>query len=478
MDWPRLDTSSWNLSLGAIATSMLAACGPFVILEGETDSDTNAETDPDPPGPSEPGPTDTTPSVECYNASDCEPGYDCIDNVCMPYDYYCGTGGCCDDDCCYEECCYGECYNGCYSDEECGPQALCESDYGYNECVYPYELPECDTPEVLVLGLPQVGDGDIVSLSFVAANGDTASDLVVGRGGNAELHWGADVAPPDLLPVPGGQSVIDAVAGDFDGDGDQDIVVSTLEGSLMVLAGDGTGNFVFVQESSFGEALYDLAALHWNGDGALDVACRTSNGGALLLLNDGMGGLGNGVSLPAGAVYSLALTDFGGDDYDDLVVQDESSAEVFLGDFSGDLTPDVYLSGVAHGLRQVLSGPIDAFEPDEVIGYSRQDTWLLLELWANGGGTPQRYALFGEDGLAATGDYDGDGVTDVLTYGGSVVGYVHGSAENGYPTFTCRGTYFIGMPAYSLAVGDFDGNGRADVALDGGATSVSVLLSF
>ena len=34
MDWPRLDTSSWNLSLGVVATSLLAACGPFVVLEG------------------------------------------------------------------------------------------------------------------------------------------------------------------------------------------------------------------------------------------------------------------------------------------------------------------------------------------------------------------------------------------------------------------------------------------------------------
>jgi hypothetical protein len=490
MDWPRLDTSSWNLSLVAAASTMLAACGPFVTLDGETDTDTGGTTDgddpPNPTNPTNPNPsqpeTDTTPPVECSSNSDCEPGWECIGNVCMPYDDYCDTGYCCYEYCCYDDCCYGECYYECYSDEECGPQALCVSDYGYNSCVYPYELPECGgVPEVVVLDLPQLAEGEMVSLSFVAVNGDSAADLVVGRTDGAELHWGANAAPPGLLPVPPGVSVSDAVSGDFDVDGDQDIVVATLQSTLLMLHGDGAGGFTLVEELALGYESFDLVALEWNGDGLVDLAYRSSDGAAQLQLNNGMSAFGGGMSLAVNEVYSVVPTQFEGGGSNDLAVQAGEGTYVFFSDFGGDAEPDLYLEGEAHGVRQLLSGPIDGEDPDEVIGYTRLDDWLLLELWAYGGGTPQRFSLATDDTLAATGDFDGDSVTDVIAAGGVTLAYVRGT-NDGYPTLACQSTYVTGVQTYTMAAGDFDGNGRSDVAIDaggdGGLRHTSIMLSF
>lgn len=469
MDWPRLDTSSWNLSLGVVATSMLAACGPFVILEdGETDSDSVTDTDPRPTEPSE---TDTTPSVECQNASDCQPGEECIGNVCQPYEYYCDDGGCCyggTGGCCYDECCYGECYyNECYADEDCGPMGLCLPEYGY-ACVWAYELPECGVaPAVVPLELPLVGEGELVSLSFVEVNGDGAADIVVGRNGTAELHPGGGAAMPSLLPVPVGASVSDAAAGDFDGDGDRDIAIGTLEGGLFVLFNDGVGGFVLGPELPLGEPSYDLVALQWNGDGALDLVLRRPMLNALLLLNDGTGWLGASVSLPIDT-SSIAAIDFGDPQYGAFVLQNGVSGEVYQGDFGGDTNPDAYLPGTARGPRQLVAGRIDASLPEEAIGYTQMSGWLLLELWANGVEGPQRYSITGEDSLAAMGDFSGDGAADLITAGGSVISYVRGYGE-GYPGLECRSTYFNGGSALTMAAGDHDGNGRADVVIDSGS---------
>ena len=146
MDWPRLDTRWWNLSFGVAATTM-AACGPTITLDddtGETITDTDGETD------SETTPTTQPPPLECVNSSDCDPGYECIDNECVPYDY-CSDGGCCDYG--YDGCCYGECYYyECYGDADCGVGGLCE---GFQECVWLESITDCGpVPDLLPIREP------------------------------------------------------------------------------------------------------------------------------------------------------------------------------------------------------------------------------------------------------------------------------------------------------------------------------------
>jgi hypothetical protein len=470
--------------MGAAATTMLAACGPFVTLDDQPDTAADTDTDTDdssefitdstPSNPSDPSnPTDPTTGAECYDSSECNYGYSCIDNVCVYDDYYCGTGGCCDDGCCYGECYYYECY----SDADCGPQEVCSGGYG-GYCQYPEVLVDCGVmPEVALLELPPASQDVFVSLAFVDANGDAAQDLVVGRSANAELHLGPGDAPPIALPVPPDASVIDAVSGDFDGDGDADLVVSTAQGRLLLLAADGAGGFALAQDQDVGSAFLDLVALQWNGDGALDVAGVSAQGQAGLHLGSGSGSFVGFEDLPTfDAVVSIAGTDYGGDAYGDLWAQDSEAGQLFLGDFSGDLTLDEVLPGNMHGERRVLSGPIDQANAHEVVGYTPKPDWLLLELWIDGVAGPLLYALDGAGSLAGMGDIDGDGVRDVVVGGDSTIRYVRGTTDPGYASFACQSTYFVGTPFETLAVGDFDGNGRADVAIES-LGSVSVLRS-
>jgi hypothetical protein len=468
MSWPRLDTRWWNLSLGAAATTVLGACGPFVILEGETDTAAETATDTEP--------TDPTTTIECNNGSDCEPGYDCIGNVCMPYDdYYCGgTGGCCDGGCCYDDCCYGECYyNECYADEDCGPLGLCNDGYGYGYCQSAQELMDCGAmPGAVLLELPPASGNEFLSLAFVDANGDPAEDLVVGRVGAAELHLGPGDAPPIPLPVPADASVIDAVSGDFDGDGVSDLLLSTAEGRLLLLA--GSGGFSLALDQAVGASLVDLVALQWNGDGTLDVAGISSEGQAMLFSGGEGSFVGDEILPTFRGTFSLVGTNFSPDAYGDLVAADEVSASLFLGSAEGDAQLAANLPGNPHGQRRVLSGGIGGGAADEVVGYTPKSGWLLLELWSDGLDGPQLYSIGGAATLADMGDLDGDGLSDVVVGGDSMITYVHGDSDPGYATLWCQSTYFFGGPVETLAVGDFDGDLRADVAIES-AGSVAML---
>ena len=51
-----------------------------------------------------------------------------------------------------------------------------------------------------------------------------------------------------LLPVPRGSSIRDTTGGDFDGDGDVDLVMTTDEGQLLMLLNEGAGSFTLSQQ--------------------------------------------------------------------------------------------------------------------------------------------------------------------------------------------------------------------------------------
>jgi hypothetical protein len=465
MTWPRLDTRSWNLALGvaAMTSTVLSACGPTVSGDTDTDTDAGSVTDP--------SPTDTTAGTPCTVTSDCPAGYGCFDDVCRPEEE-CNSGG--------EDCCYGiECdyVPPCMSNEDCGPLEMCVQDDGYvSECASVYELPECaGAPETVALDLPPLGEGQVVSLSFVDVDGDSASDLVVGRENSAELHRGADAAAPVLLPVPAGASVADAASGDLDADGDVDLVLSTLQGDLMTLFGDGAGGFTLAQQSPPFDVPVDLTLLQWDGDGMLDLAY--ADGQARVRLNDGVGGFVEDIAtLDLRECISLAPLDYGSGPQSDLVGQHRvASAYLYLVGSAGDAMHDAFLTGLPLGMRRLLAGRIDAQAPDEVIGYTPLDGRLLVELWAGAGGVPQRFSLTGDETLAAIGDYDGDGVDDLVTAGASSISYVQGGIDQAsLPTLVCRSSSSP-VPTSTLAVGDFDGNGRADVAVDDGSNPVVLL---
>lgn len=469
MDWPTLDTRWWNLSLGVVATTAMAACGPMITLDGE-DSITDSDTD----GPDTDGPdTIEPPPGNCQIHADCEPGDICVDNVCVPDEtYYCQDGGCCYDygydGCCYEDCCYGECYyEECFDDAQCGPGALCE----YWSCQVVPTLPACDQPALASLPLPDEDDDPIVSLAFVDANGDEAEDLLVGRTSGARLHLGGEGTVVDL-PLPEGELVIDAVSGDFDVDGDPDLAITNGDDSITILLGDGAGGFTLGSTTAVGSAIVQLEVLRWNSDAAPDLAGLTSIGTAVIHHGDGMGGILAGATLHGdGNNHSMAAGRLNGDSLDDLVMQDPDETMIFLGNDEEDVSIGGSLPEPEPGsewaeppfARRLLAGDFDQGGLSEVIGHTNKTSeWLLLETWTDGV-VLERYALERWVDHGQLGDYDGDGVPDIVMAGDQHLVLVQGL--QGSPAVGCQTEVAVGVDVEHLAVGDFNGDGRAEIAI-------------
>jgi len=484
MQHHELETHHWNLPLSVVATTLLSACGPLIFIDddgGYNTTDIGSTTDLSGP------PTDPTSGRECSSSQECPPGQVCYYGSCIDdygSDYDTDYGEDYGDTCGYD---YGYCDTDtygdtdtdgippeCYSHVDCGDLRVCN---GQGFCEDAQTLPACaDAPVIVPLPLPPMSPDAFVSLSFVDADANPWQDLVVGRSGSAELLLGPGDDLPIDLPVPPGSTVIDATAADLDGDGQAELILSTQEGMVLVLASDGAGGYLQVTAVEEVGPVLDLATLNFNVDGMLDLAFRIEGGEARVYFGDGAGGFAEMYSLNAASpILSLVAGDLEGDVDGDLVVQDQGGAERFEGSNAGNLIDDGQLPG-GGSPRGLLSGNVGPVPLSDVVGYTITPEATLLELWPDAQ-APQYYSVLGIPELwADMGDVHADGVDDVVLAGQSSIEYVQGSNEAGVVSFVCISTFEYPSSATAMAVGDFDGDLRADVAL-GDAGGITVLLT-
>jgi hypothetical protein len=284
------------------------------------------------------------------------------------------------------------------------------------------------------------------SLSYSAAyhsvtdlNNDGNLDLLLAEGQSPVVPLlntgtGSFVPRPSLAGNSGVTSSV--VAGDVDGDGDQDVLVGMAyfgtPGSgappfdkVTVYLNQGTGSFaagfpVTVAYNIFAMTLADL-----NNDGALDLLATTGSifnnvgNGVSVRLNDGTGHFSGGGNVPSNGPHRVA--DVNGDGFLDLLAVDNQNAvvRVYLNDGRGSFSV----------------------------------------------GTPMLVG-FGPTTLAVA-DLDGDGDVDLLTGNDAGTGGYSLSIRlnNGQGVFSGGSDPSLTAAPTTLAVGDVDGDGDVDVAL-------------
>ena len=159
-----------------------------------------------------------------------------------------------------------------------------------------------------------------------------SADLIFLHGGQSY-----DLSADDDSEASSGLAV-----GDFNGDGVPDIVETTPADrehpgvySLTVLLGKTDGSFVRVASRNLiGSDPRALAVGDFNGDGNLDVIVGDGDGALVEFLGDGTGHLTrSGKIATVGSVVSIAVGHFTHDSNLDLVVSDfeSNSATIFLG---------------------------------------------------------------------------------------------------------------------------------------------------
>jgi hypothetical protein len=303
--------------------------------------------------------------------------------------------------------------------------------------------------------------------------------------------------PATAAPPAGGG--FSGVAGDFNGDGRDDIVTFTRGPAADVYVALSTGSGF----SGTGVKWHDYFAVgaetplvgDFNGDNKDDIVTFTKGSAAdvYVALSTGHSFTGTGVKwhdyFAVGAETPL-VGDFNGDNKDDIATFTRgATADVYVAlstgsGFSG--TGVKWHDYFAAGSETPAVGDFNGDNRDDIATFTRgpaADVYVALSRGSYFAGTGVKWHDYFAAGseLASVGDVNGDNKDDIVTF-------TRGSAADVYVALS-RGSYFAGTGVkwhdYFAAgteipgVGDFTGDGRADVATftRGGAADVYVARS-
>ena len=271
------------------------------------------------------------------------------------------------------------------------------------------------------------------------------------------------------------------IIADFNKDGKADLLVvdatsdQNTAGRLAFAAGDGAGNFTLSPSFSGGVFTGQAVAADFNGDGNLDIVDSNSFGNNInVLLGNGNGTFAAPVSVTVGQEpLSLAVADFNGDGRPDVAVgnRTDNTVTVLFGTVAGSgLGSPVTLSGFNDPASVTAGDFNNDLKPDLIVGNAGGTTGLLSFFAGNGaGGFGTAVTTAGPRARTGVGDFNGDGKLDLAV----------SIADAGTPTVVLGngdGTFNVGaVPegGFIALVADIDGDGKADLA-SGGASDNKV----
>jgi len=349
-------------------------------------------------------------------------------------------------------------------------------------------------PSFTPAGIYAVGPYSGVALS-ADFNNDTVPDLATSA---ADILLGNGDGTFRPAPDSGVEGTSIAV-GDFDGDGNLDLVAATSLPSVQILLGHGDGTFTAADTFAVAgpeASLSPVSVGDFNGDGLLDLGVTTNvyfhdgydpyygypfghfEGSVHVLVGDGSGAFSgpNTTPLGYGYLWKPAVADFNGDSIDDLATPntDTWAVNVLLGDVGGFLQPYTVVSGSYPS--SVASADLDG-DLDADLVTTNQSSSSGVSVWlgdgAGGFGSPGFYAPGAGPLSTALADVNDDDQLDILTTSytwntaGTQTSYVGVLLGRGDGTFHSPIYQYLdpGPGATVLTAADFDGDGRTDVAL-------------
>jgi hypothetical protein len=283
------------------------------------------------------------------------------------------------------------------------------------------------------------------------------------------------------------------VSGDFNGDGNPDIVVVNKENFLSYFGGVGDGTFLPPIITDIAALTTDTpgpaAVADFNSDGKLDLAIghtfsADSHSTTITVhFGDGAGQFSSDLALTTGAApTSLAVGDFNIDGNPDVVAVSVGGTDLWfhLGNGDGTFQPPMQRDLSPYSPQEIVAGNVNDYLGDDLVMITDRAIVVWLEAGFTGaalivepGGGYQNVHL-------ALGDLNGDGHTDLVwgsysTNYGSFQGSVSAFLGSGTGSFRFQGSSdYLGR---GVVLADFNTDGYSDIATGDTFGLLSVLLS-
>jgi uncharacterized repeat protein (TIGR01451 family) len=261
---------------------------------------------------------------------------------------------------------------------------------------------------------------------------------------------------------------------DFNGDGSPDVVYRDSSNNLVIRLGDGKGGFgpssvILSQFNSSSTPRMDAG--DFNGDGRLDLVLSTLDVGTFgntvrlrILSGDGQGGFSAPTDVPSDGVSALMLAqDLNGDGRSDLILLDGSTKKlkVLLTNAAGGFTAGPEFAAGANPTNVYLRDVNGDGKPDLVVSNnnttpSSNTVNVLTGDGAGGFSAPVPLATLSAPASAAFADFNRDGHTDIalLRVGGGSFPSSLGLYLNTCPSAQPASTVQFGSAGFSAGEGD------------------------
>jgi hypothetical protein len=265
---------------------------------------------------------------------------------------------------------------------------------------------------------------------------------------------------------------------DFNGDGRSDLLLRNDSGSIFDLVGTNNGGLINNGDNSFASiatSTHVVGTGDFNGDGRVDLLWRNDDGSIHDLLANANGGFTDNtansfVSLPT-SWHVAGIGDFNGDGHDDILWRNDSGAIMdFLGTANGGFTSNGDNSSVNVDPIWHVAGVGD-FNGDGLSDVLwRNDSGVMFDFLgtANGGfvnnGDNSFVAVDSTTQLAGIGDFSGDGLSDLLwrNSAGTIFDFL-GQANGGFVNNGDNSAVTVGSTWHVASIGDFNGDAVDDI---------------